>query len=160
VEAGPARILSATVKLDGGRWFVSFICQVERGGRRVARPGGVVGVDVGIRHLAVLSTGDVIANPRHLSGASRRLGRLARAVSRKVGPDRRTRRRASKRWERARHAVTRAHARVADLRRDGLHNVLESLFDLWRGESQAGRLHWRIYSMPVTCGDAGSSLAL
>jgi putative transposase len=36
-----------------------------------ARLGGVVGVDLGVKSLAVLSTGEVIANPRHLEVAQR-----------------------------------------------------------------------------------------
>lgn len=127
LEAGTARILSATVRRDGGRWFVSFTCRVERRLRQPIRPGSVVGVDVGITHLAVLSTGDVIDNPRHLAGASRRLRRLARAMSRGSGPDRRSGQRASKRWEHARAALARTHARVAHLRRDGLHKLTTGL---------------------------------
>jgi len=30
LQAGTARILSATVSREGGRWFVSFTCAVER----------------------------------------------------------------------------------------------------------------------------------
>jgi transposase len=57
VEAGTARILSATVKREVGRWFVSFACEVDKAGRIPARPDAVVGVDVGVSRLAVLSTG-------------------------------------------------------------------------------------------------------
>ena len=68
LEAGTARILSATVKLDGGRWYVSFYLRGRAGRPRAPRPAGrVVGVDVGIKHLAVLSTGELVANPRHLA---------------------------------------------------------------------------------------------
>ena len=91
------------------------------------RPDSVVGVDVGIMHLAVLSTGKLVPNPRHLEGAARRMRRLARRLSRRVGPDRRSGQRPSKRWERARRQVARAHARVANLRRDGLHKLTTRL---------------------------------
>ncbi|BEL05494.1 IS607 family element RNA-guided endonuclease TnpB [Actinoplanes sichuanensis] len=123
LEAGTARIMSATVRRDGGRWHVSFTVEVERAERVPARPGSVAGVDVGIRHLAVLSTGELVPNPRHLTTARQRLRALGRALSRKTGPDRRTGRRASKRWERAATRLGRAHARVSNLRRDGLHKL-------------------------------------
>jgi putative transposase len=97
LEAGTARILSATVKLDGGRWYVSFAVEVDRTITAPARPDAVIGVDVGVKHLAVLSTGDVIDNPRHLAAASRHLRRTARRLSRRRGPDRRTNPKASKR---------------------------------------------------------------
>jgi len=115
------------VKLDSGRWYVSLSCEVDRKISTHDKPPAVVGVDVGIKHLAVLSTGAVIDNPRHFAGAARRLRRLARRVSRRVGPDRRTGREASKRWRKANVERSRAHARVANLRRDGLHKLTSSL---------------------------------
>jgi len=127
LEAGTARILSTTVRCEAGRWFVSFTCEVKRAERTPARPAAVVGVDVGVTHLAVLSTGEVVDNPRHLAAAGRRLRRLARRLSRRQGPDRRTRRAPSRRWDRARAGLTRAHRRVADLRRDGLHKLTTTL---------------------------------
>ncbi|WFE21646.1 IS607 family element RNA-guided endonuclease TnpB [Solwaraspora sp. WMMD937] len=127
IEAGTARIMSATVRRDGGRWHVSFTVEVERAERSPARPGSVVGVDVGIRHLAVLSTGELVDNPRHLVAARQRMHALGRTLSREQGPDRRTGRRPSKRWERAASRLGRAHARVAHLRRDGLHKLTTRL---------------------------------
>ena len=127
LDAGTARILSATVKLSGGRWHVSFACEVDRQIGAHTTPDTVVGVDVGIKHLAVLSTGTVIDNPRHLAGAARRLRRLSRRVSRRVGPDRRTGQEPSKRWQKANTDRSRAYARVASLRRDGLHKLTTGL---------------------------------
>jgi IS605 OrfB family transposase len=127
VDGGTARIMSATGRRDGGRWHVSFTVEVERAERCPARPDSVVGVDVGIKHLAVLSTGDLVDNPRHLVTAQHRMRALGRALSRKIGPDRRTRQRPSKRWERAAARLGRAHARVANLRRDGLHKLTTGL---------------------------------
>jgi putative transposase len=115
------------VRRDGGRWHVAFTVQVQRAERAPARPASTVGVDVGVKHLAVLSTGELVPNPRHLNDAQRRLRTLGRAMSRKTGPDRRTGRRPSKRWQRAQTRLTRAHARVTNLRRDGLHKLTTRL---------------------------------
>lgn len=73
LDNGTARTMSATVRRDGGRWYVSFTVEVDRAERVPARPGSVVGVDVGIRHLAVLSTGERVDNPRYLTAAQTRL---------------------------------------------------------------------------------------
>ncbi|MEV6926117.1 IS607 family element RNA-guided endonuclease TnpB [Dactylosporangium sp. NPDC051485] len=128
LESGTARIMSATVRRDGGRWFVAFTVEVERAVHPAARPGSVVGVDVGIKHLAVLSTtGEPVPNPKHLDAAQARLRALGRALARKQGPDRRTRQKASKRWQRASARLGQAHARVANLRRDGLHKLTTHL---------------------------------
>ncbi|MFG2058664.1 IS607 family element RNA-guided endonuclease TnpB [Micromonospora sp. NPDC048930] len=127
LEAGTARIMSATVRRHGGRWHVAFRVEVDRAERAPMRPHAVVGVDVGVKHLAVLSTGELTPNPRHLDEAARRMRRLARRLSRRVGPDRRTGQLPSNRWERARKQLTCAHARVANLRRDGLHKLTTRL---------------------------------
>ncbi|MGI5239110.1 IS607 family element RNA-guided endonuclease TnpB [Dactylosporangium sp. CA-139066] len=127
VEAGTARIMSATVRRDGCRWHVAFTVEIERGERRAARPDSTVGVDIGITRLAVLSTGELVPNPRHLAAARGRLRALGRALSRKTGPDRHIGRRPSKRWERAAARLGRAHAGVGNLRRDGLHKLTTRL---------------------------------
>ncbi|MCP3785504.1 IS607 family element RNA-guided endonuclease TnpB [Micromonospora sp. A3M-1-15] len=127
LDNGTARIMSATVRRDGSRWHVSFTVEVERAERRPTRPDSTIGVDVGITNLAVLSTGETEPNPRHLTTAQQRLRHLGRALSRKTGPDRRTGRRPSHRWQRAANRLGRAHARVANLRRDGLHKLTTRL---------------------------------
>src|SRR6266542_4170491 len=128
LEKGTARILSATVTCTADRWFVSFTVEVQR---RVpeSRGVGVVGVDVGVRHLAVLSTGQVIANPRPLDRAQQRLRRLNRQLARRQGsaaPDG-TRRAPSAGWRHAKQRLARAHARVVHLRRDVLHKLTTDL---------------------------------
>jgi putative transposase len=127
LEAGTARVLSATVRREAGRWYCAFTVEVTRAVGRPARPDAVVGVDLGIRTLAVLSEGEAEPNPRHLDQALRRLRSAARTLSRRVGPDRRTGQRPSKRWESARARVSRLHTRVANLRRDGLHKLTTRL---------------------------------
>ncbi|MGV9806843.1 IS607 family element RNA-guided endonuclease TnpB [Micromonospora chersina] len=127
LDNGTARIMSATVRRDGCRWHVAFTVEVERAERRPARPDSTIGVDVGITNLAVLSTGEAEPNPRHLTTAQQRLRHLGRALSRKTGPDRRTGRGPSNRWQRAANRLGRAHARVANLRRDGLHKLTTRL---------------------------------
>ena len=120
LEAGTARILSATVSESAGRWFVSFGCQVVRSEARPKQPKAVVGVDVGVRSLAVVSTGEVVANPKHLSRYHRRMARLQRQCARRQGPAKG--RAPSMRWRRSRDALARTHARAAAARRDGLHS--------------------------------------
>jgi len=123
VERGTARIRSATVTFQGGRWFCSFSVEIDRQDPAPTRPASVVGVDLGITSLAVLSTGEVIANPRHLDVALRELRRLQRQAARRTGPDRRTRQRPSQRWRRTRARIAKLHTAVANARRDGLHKL-------------------------------------
>jgi putative transposase len=125
IDAGAARILSATLTEVAGRWYVSFGCEVSRQVGSPSRPAAVVGVDVGVKALAVLSTGEVVANPRPLAGQARRLARHQRQLARQeTGGKRKT---ASKRSRRTRTRIARTHARVAHLRCDGLHKLSTAL---------------------------------
>jgi putative transposase len=80
LEQGSARILAATIARTADRWFVSFTCEVQRTTPADNGKTGVVGVDVGVRHLAVLSTGMVAPNPRALKCSLRKLRRLNRQL--------------------------------------------------------------------------------
>ncbi|MEO6082758.1 MAG: transposase [Umezawaea sp.] len=123
VERGTAHVRSVTVTHRGGRWFCSLSVEIDRQDPVPTRPDSVVGVDLGIKSLAVLSTGEVIANPRHLEVAQRELRRLQRQAARRIGPDRRTRQQPSQRWQRTQARIARLHTAVANARRDGLHKL-------------------------------------
>jgi putative transposase len=127
VEAGTARIRSVTVSLRRGRWQASFSVETDRAVRASARPGGAVGIDVGVRHLAVLSNGVTVPNPRPLETARRQLRRLNRQASRRTRPDRRTGQQPSARWCKTQARIARVHARAANLREDGLHQLTTRL---------------------------------
>lgn len=127
VEAGTARVLAVTARFERGRWLASFTVETEVSRPAPRRPDAVAGVDLGIKALAVLSTGEEVPNPRHMSGALRKIRRLSRTVSRRQGPDRRTGQRPSNRWRRASAALGRVQGRVADQRKDGLHKLTTRL---------------------------------
>jgi putative transposase len=110
---------------------VSFSAQVTRTDPAPARPGAVIGVDLGIKSLAVLSTGEVVPNPRHLEVAQRDLRRLQRQASRRHGPDRRTGAVPSARWRKTQAHIARLHAQVACARRDGLHKLSARLTSVY-----------------------------
>ena len=73
---------SVTVsKTKSGEYYISILCQVEI--EPPQHSGPTVGVDLGLKDFATLSTGEKIAHPKHLRQAERRLKRLQRALSRK-----------------------------------------------------------------------------
>jgi putative transposase len=128
---GDARILSATVRYERGRWFASFTVEQDLTRPAPTRPDVAAGVDLGITTLAVVatSTGEAfeVPNPRHLGKALRKVRRLSRTLSRRRGPDRRTGQTPSHRWRRASTALTKALGRVADQRRDAIHQLTTAL---------------------------------
>jgi putative transposase len=122
--SGTARILSATVSRTAQRWFVSFTVEVDRAvPERHARPGSVIGVDLGVKTLltGVDDRGNVVtvAGPRALRTALRALRRVSRAHSRTARGSANRRRRAAR--------LARIHARVADVRADALHKATTGL---------------------------------
>ena len=112
-------MLSATIKEEAGRWFVSFGCEVERHDPVATYPDAIVGVDLGVHHFAVLSTGELFENPKPISHYARRMARLNRELSR--------RQKGSKRRAKTKAKLARCHARVANVRRDTLHKLTTHL---------------------------------
>jgi putative transposase len=84
---------------------------------------GTVGVDLGVATLAALSTGEKVANPRHLVTAERRLKAAQRAVSRTE--------KTSARRARARARLARRHHEVAQRRSGALHALTKRLTTRW-----------------------------
>jgi putative transposase len=127
VEAGTARIRSATLSYQRGRWHVAFSVEVAVPAPAPRAGGRVVGVDLGIKELATLSTGECVPNMRRLDRELRNLRRVQRRCARRTGPDRRTRVEPSNRWRKARARVDQIHARVANLRRNDTHQLTSRL---------------------------------
>jgi len=119
VVADRARVLSATIKEEAGRWFVSFGCEVERHDSVATYQDAIVGVDLEVHHLAVLSTGELVENPKAVSRYARRIARLNRALSRAQ--------KGSKRRAETRAELARCHRRVANVRQDTLHELTTHL---------------------------------
>jgi putative transposase len=111
------RILSATVSEQAGHWYVSVQVEVECHVR--LNTGPVVGVDLGIKSLATLSDGTVIANPRHFKRQLKQLKRLQRAVSRK--------RKGSQNRRKAVRKLAALHRKIANQRANTLHRLTTSL---------------------------------
>lgn len=109
---------TVTVSKDtAGRSFVSFL--VEEAVAALPVVNALVGVDVGLKDVAVRSTGEKIANSQHVRRSERRLAHAQRHRARKQ--------QGSKNREKARIKVAREHARIADQRRDGLHKLTTRL---------------------------------
>jgi putative transposase len=106
-----AKILNLTVSRDTSeRYFVSIL--VETDIKPLKKAKAEVGIDVGVKTLAVTSEGEKLENPRPLVKCEKRLTKLQRRLSRKV--------KASNNHRKARLKVARLHARIRDTRRDTL----------------------------------------
>ena len=109
-----ARLIRITVSRRAGHWYASLTVEREPTVTTVPK-GGAVGVDLGVKHLATLSDGIVVPNPRALGTRLKALRKAQQALSRKVM--------GSVRREKAKERVARLHARVADVRADAIHKA-------------------------------------
>ncbi|MFD6826897.1 RNA-guided endonuclease InsQ/TnpB family protein [Streptomyces sp. NPDC060085] len=113
-RALPSAPSSVTVIKDPcGRYFASFVVEIEPGTDPLPPSDSEVGIDLGLTTYAVLSDGRTIDNPRYLHRGERRLRKAQQVLSRKAE--------GSKNRAKARIRVARARARVADARRDWCH---------------------------------------
>jgi putative transposase len=110
---GGVQILSATVSEQAGHWYVSL--QVEEEQAVPDNSGPVCGIDLGIKHLATLSDGEVIPNPRHLKRRLKKLKRLQRIVSR--------RQKGGKNRKKAVQKLAKLHRQIKNQRSNTLHQV-------------------------------------
>ncbi|MEU1694250.1 RNA-guided endonuclease TnpB family protein [Streptomyces hirsutus] len=118
----PAPPTSVTVIKDAaGRYFASFVIDTDPAADAARMPDSdqTVGIDLGLTHFAILDDGTKIDSPRFLRRAEKKLKKAQRELSRK--------RKGSKNREKARLKVARAHAQVADARREFHHQLSTKL---------------------------------
>ena len=115
-----AKVTTVTVSKDAaGRYFVSMLC--DDAVEPKAEAAGKVGIDLGLTHFAILSTGEKVAAPNTFRKHEAKLAKLQRRLAKKQkGSARRTK---------AKRKVARLHAKVADARRDFLHKLSTRLIN-------------------------------
>lgn len=111
------KILSCVVNRDGDRWFASVSVEIEVD--EPAANDSVVGVDVGIKTIAVASDGTTCENPKALRRSAGKIRHYQRALSRRT--------RGSCRWKKARESLRRVYRKVKDRRNDLIHKFTTAL---------------------------------
>ena len=115
-----AKVTTVTVSKDAaGRYFVSMLCDDTVSAKPDA--AGKVGIDLGLTHFAILSTGEKIAAPNTFRRHEAKLAKLQRRLAKKQ--------KGSARRVKAKRKVARLHAKVADARRDFLHKLSTRLIN-------------------------------
>ncbi len=115
-----AKVTTVTVSKDAaGRYFVSMLC--DDAVEPKAEAAGKVGIDLGLTHFAILSTGEKVAAPNTFRKYETRLAKLQRRLAKKQ--------KGSARSAKAKRKVARLHAKVADARRDFLHKLSTRLIN-------------------------------
>lgn len=109
----PPEPTSVTVIRDSAkRYFLSFVVETEPVQMPAQFPS--VGIDLGIKTFAVLSTGEKVNSPGYKL-LERKVRRTQRKAARRV--------KGSNRQKRALHQVAKLNARIRDTRKDFLHKL-------------------------------------
>ncbi len=119
------RIKTVTVsRTHTGKYYASILCddgQPHPAPVKVLAEENIIGVDMGLSHLVIASTGEKQTNPRFLKRASANLRRKQKSLSRK--------KKGSANRNTARVLVAKAHERVANARNDFQHKLSRRLID-------------------------------
>lgn len=108
------QIISATIRRNpSGKYFVSVLVDVEIDQLPVV--GQSIGIDLGVKDFAILSTGEKIHNPKYYRKLERKLTKLQRSLSRKT--------KGSNNRNKARIKLARHHEKIANCRRDFLQKL-------------------------------------
>jgi putative transposase len=110
---------TVTVRLNpSGQWYVSLRFEDSRD-LTLEPAQQSVGLDAGISSLITLSTGEKVANPKHLSRHYKRLRKAQKSLSRKQ--------KGSRNRDKARRKVAKIHQHISNSRKDHLHKLTTRL---------------------------------
>jgi len=113
----PLKIYNVTISCTAGMWFASINMEIPDSIDK--NQVGTVGIDLGLKEAAVLSDGQVFANPRLQQKHYKQLRRLSKSVSRKT--------KRSRNWLKAVRTLSKFHYRMACCRNDWIHKFTASV---------------------------------
>lgn len=107
------------VKSSTGKYYASFVVEVDESVESLPPAEAATGIDLGIKDFAVLRGGKVIESPRFFRAMERKLKKAQRGFSRKQSK--------SANREKARLAVARVHERIRARRDDWLNKQVKTI---------------------------------
>ena len=114
------KIKTCTIKRDVDHWYVSFTVEIDKDIMPVTIVSAV-GVDVGLKSLVTLSTGEQIEPPKHYCKAEDKLRAANKSLHRK--------KRGSINRNKQRIKVGRVHRKIRNQRKDFTHKASRILVD-------------------------------
>ena len=112
----PDKIKSVTLSRQADRWFISFKIDI---GLHNNLNTTVIGVDLGVKTLATLSTGEVIEGAKAYRKNKVKLSRLQWLNRNKII--------GSKNWRKAQLKIARLHRKISNIRKDTIHKLTSLL---------------------------------
>lgn len=123
------KVMGARVSYHANHWWLSVYVEVDH--EPIQHNNDVVGVDLGIKYLAVTSDGVIYDNPKALQDAQRKLRRLQRHLDRQsLKNDKGEMLPAKvqgKNWYKTQEQISRLHYRIASIRNEASHQMTTEL---------------------------------
>lgn len=124
------KISSATISRTADKWFISFVIKPIMSYHEACKSQASVGIDLGIKHLAVLSDGTFIDNPKPLKKKLNKLKKLSKQLSKKQHSRKKgDQSPKSKNYLKQAIKVAKVHAEIANIRKDFLQKFTTYLTD-------------------------------
>ncbi|MCS1351164.1 transposase [Mechercharimyces sp. CAU 1602] len=114
------KIKTCTIVRKSNKYYACLSCEIEPT-NHTHFTGKQVGIDLGVKHLAISSDGEFFANLKHLKKSEKKLKQLQRIVSR--------RKKGSNRRRKGVSQLAKLHERVANQRKDLAHKISRNLVD-------------------------------
>ena len=131
------KINGVVISQKAGRFYASFSMEISKEEYKRTHPHsikekhGSVGIDLGIKNAMVLSNGVAICNPKPLAKFQRTITRLSRQLNKRIHARTKQERlmgvAKSNNYRKMSVRLAKAHARVANIRRDYLHKVTSAI---------------------------------
>ena len=121
-------IKSATISMTKtGKYYISILCETDI--QPYPKTNSNVGIDLGLSHFAILSTGEKIENPRFLISASKKLAKEQKILSRRglLAKQRGKSLNDCMNYQKQRLKVARLHEKISNQRRDFLAKLSTTL---------------------------------
>ena len=121
---GKVKLSQVTVSRQADKWFASFFIKESEELPQLSEIdeidfSNIIGVDLGIKELAITSDGQTFENPRAYKSKQKKLQKYQRRVSRK--------KKGSKNRKKAVMRLSRVHKQIFDVRNDAVHKLTTSL---------------------------------
>jgi putative transposase len=108
------KIMNATVSREADRWYVSISVEIKDENIIKERiSNNSVGIDLGVKDFAVLSTGEKIEGPKPFKKLQKQISRKQRQLSKKKLH--------SSNWYKCKEELSKLYLRVKNIRKDFLH---------------------------------------
>lgn len=154
-------IKSATISMTKtGKYYISILCETDI--QTYPKTNSSVGIDLGLSHFAILSTGEKIENPRFLISASKKLAKEQKILSKRglLAKQRGKSLNDCSNYQKQKLKVAKLHEKISNQRKDFLHQLSTHLIknhDRICMEDLASRNLMRNHRLARAIGDASWS---